>query len=154
MIIFLHLRRCLRDQVLLLGALGDSNSWRGSNKYSGQLTVSIYLTLCFFAFFGHLVIFSVIWFFHLFGPLDLVYGTSLSYMPNLFSFIINLLKVEICGEDNWSQNIVLVKEGDGDWKFEPILRRCWVYLLMIVLYLQVMWRQAVCQNKNWNKILL
>ena len=37
-------RRRLRDQGLLLLVLGDSNSWRRWNKYSGQLTLRIYST--------------------------------------------------------------------------------------------------------------
>ena len=36
----------LWDQVQLSLVLGDSNPWRGSNKYFGSLTRSIYSTIC------------------------------------------------------------------------------------------------------------
>ena len=41
----IDLRRHLWDQGLQWLVLGDSNRWRGSNKYSGQLTWSIYSTI-------------------------------------------------------------------------------------------------------------
>ena len=41
----IDLRRRLWDQTLWFTTLGDSNRWRGSNKYSDLLTRSIYSTI-------------------------------------------------------------------------------------------------------------
>ena len=41
----IDLRRRLWDQALRFTTLGDSNRWRGSNKYSDLLTRSIYSTV-------------------------------------------------------------------------------------------------------------
>ena len=51
----IDLRRRLWDQALRFTTLGDSNRWRGSNKYSDLLTRSIYSTLSNFQFWCILV---------------------------------------------------------------------------------------------------